>query len=362
MPSFERREQPGHRHRPRPSPRLRRPRLRGPAVHPADDDAAPPGVLEGLRRVEVEAVVGHVTRLDREPARAVVEPAHEDDGLRPVEAHRGDDEHVVIAEREEVRALPHRPERAVALGGHRLEGPPAEVPGLEEQRGPPAVALRSGDHPPPPSRAPDLRVAEVGGRETLGRGGEDGVRRVLREDASVRARREALDLPRPVARVDEAQHAPVVHRAAREAASRVGAARGRREGDRQVPPAHEVGAHRVSPVHRAPVRAEGVVLVEEVVLAPEVREAVRVVHPPRGRREVPEWPPGVDVRRAPRRDETRRRHTTTANATTNVASPLLVPMTRNILCGRLTLLQERGYGSSFWAFSMSWTQNWMPLT
>ena len=56
--------------------------------------------------------------------------------------------------------------------------------------------------------------------------------------------------------------------------------------DRQVLPVQHVGADGVAPAHMAPRLAEGIVLVEEVVLALVEDEPVRVVHEVPRRREV----------------------------------------------------------------------------
>ena len=56
------------------------------------------------------------------------------------------------------------------------------------------------------------------------------------------------------------------------------------QGHRQLGPVHQVAADGVAPVQVAPLDAVGIVLVEQVVLAPEAKQAVRVVVPaaPRG--------------------------------------------------------------------------------
>lgn len=51
-------------------------------------------------------------------------------------------------------------------------------------------------------------------------------------------------------------------------------------------PVHQVGAHGVAPVHRPPDSVVRIVLVEEMVLARIIDEAVGVIHPPLRRREV----------------------------------------------------------------------------
>ena len=58
------------------------------------------------------------------------------------------------------------------------------------------------------------------------------------------------------------------------------------ECDRQVFPVQQVAAHTMSPAHMPPPVAERVVLVEQVILAVEEHEPVRVVHEVRWRREV----------------------------------------------------------------------------
>ena len=55
------------------------------------------------------------------------------------------------------------------------------------------------------------------------------------------------------------------------------------QGDRQVLPVHEVAAHLVAPSHVSPRVAEAGVLIEQVVFAAEIDEAVRVVRPVRRR-------------------------------------------------------------------------------
>src|SRR5262245_22232695 len=64
-----------------------------------------------------------------------------------------------------------------------------------------------------------------------------------------------------------------------------------------MPPVDEIGAHRVSPAHVAPGIAERIVLIEEVVLALEEDEPVRVVHEVPLGREVEAWPMRVVQRR-----------------------------------------------------------------
>ena len=69
-----------------------------------------------------------------------------------------------------------------------------------------------------------------------------------------------------------------------------------RERDRQLLPVHEVAAHRVAPATCCPSSSPyGVVLVEEVVLAVEVDQAVGVVHPVLRRRVVGHRTVGVVV-------------------------------------------------------------------
>jgi hypothetical protein len=57
-------------------------------------------------------------------------------------------------------------------------------------------------------------------------------------------------------------------------------------GDRQLVPMKQVGADGMAPAHVAPLISEGIVLKEEMVLALEVDEAIRVVRPVCGGREV----------------------------------------------------------------------------
>ena len=59
---------------------------------------------------------------------------------------------------------------------------------------------------------------------------------------------------------------------------------------RQVLPPQQVAAHGVAPAHMPPFVALGVVLVEEVILAVEEDQPVRVVHEVLRRREVEERP------------------------------------------------------------------------
>ena len=67
-------------------------------------------------------------------------------------------------------------------------------------------------------------------------------------------------------------------RAASEAAILIRAAGSGRQRDRSLSPMHQVPAHGVTPVHRAPEGAVGVVLIEDVIL-PIPDERDRIVHP-----------------------------------------------------------------------------------
>src|SRR5262245_53237266 len=86
--------------------------------------------------------------------------------------------------------------------------------------------------------------------------------------------------------VDQRWYAVVVHRAARPAAIRVGAAGGWRARNRQVFPMHQVVADGVAPMNSAVKWAIGIVLVEHVIAAQPLNQAVWVVEPAMRRQEV----------------------------------------------------------------------------
>ena len=160
------------------------------------------------------------------------------------------------------------------------------------------------DHDPAPGRRvpEDLGIAEVREAQV-----EHRVARVLRPGATaVAARGQVLGLPVvAMARIDgdearrtgrtakAARVGLVHHRAAREDHHPAFFA----QGHLQVLPAQEVAAHGVAPAHVSPAVAEGVVLIEEVVLAVEKDEAVGVVHEVAGRGEVEAWPQRLGVGR-----------------------------------------------------------------
>ena len=86
-----------------------------------------------------------------------------------------------------------------------------------------------------------------------------------------------------------------LYRAAGEASRRVVAAV-RSQGGGQPLPADQASALHVSPVHGAPLVGVGVVLIKKMVFPLVEREAVGVVHPADGGRQVEGGPlPGEDV-------------------------------------------------------------------
>ena len=163
------------------------------------------------------------------------------------------------------------------------------------------LVRQHGDHDPAPRRlVPErLRIAEVLQAQI-----EHRVLGVLRpRPAAVVAVGEVLRLLAvSVSRVDgdearavgprcrakPARVVPVDDDAAREDHHPVGFV----QGDRQVLPVQQVGADGVAPAHMAPLLAQRVVLVEQVVLALVEDEPVRVVHEVARWREVelrPQW-------------------------------------------------------------------------
>ena len=207
---------------------------------------------------------------------------------------------------EEVRALP-QPVHG-ALGAEVAERFPAPEVGGGVEADLLLVGERDHHHPAAGGLVPeDLGVAEVPGPDV-----EHGVPPVLApRPAGVHAHREVLrlavvavpgvDRDEAGGRVGAAEPArvpPVVDGAAGEGHDAVLLP----QGEGEVAPAQHVGARRVPPAHVPPDVALGVVLVEEVVLAAEVHEPVRVVHEVARRREVVERPPGV-ARLRGRRDD-----------------------------------------------------------
>ncbi len=69
------------------------------------------------------------------------------------------------------------------------------------------------------------------------------------------------------------------HGTPREAAILIGAFLAWRKRDRQIFPVHEIIADSMPPVHRSPVRAVWVVLVEHVVAATPLNESVWIIEP-----------------------------------------------------------------------------------
>ena len=144
-------------------------------------------------------------------------------------------------------------------------------------------------HPAPGGRVPQhLGIAErcrVGVEHRVARIGGEGAAAI---DAGrdllclLRVGRARIDRDQPAAAVGK-QPASVVAVVHRRAAERL-ACRRFAERDRQLAPAHQVGADRVSPMNVAGLRLERIVLVEQMVLALMEDQAVGIIHEPLCRR------------------------------------------------------------------------------
>ena len=270
-------------------------------AHPADHHAPALGVHRGLRRVEVVAVVDGLGRRGRlEVAGLGIEVGHRPDGRvdhAGLLVHGRGDEDVAPVDLKDVGALAHP-----AIGGVE-EGPVHELPvvevlaAVEENLALFAIDVAAQDQVPGVLTAPDLGVARV--RAVADRGVRDGWddHALLGEvvegvavgghDVQLGGRQLALDRLVDVVgvglvvvdtRIEEVQLAILLDRAAGEAAVLV-LGLGREERDVVLLPAHEILAGHMAPADGAPGGRIGEMLVEEVVLALVVDEAVGVVHP-----------------------------------------------------------------------------------
>ena len=276
----------------------------GPALHPGHQDAAAVGGKRCLRGVKIKTVVDRLHALAGKGVGGGVVAAQQGHRVVPgVElavgggAHllRADEQHLRAVQREEVRAFPHFAQRAAAGVQHGHILPVVAVRAFKQQDAALFGFVAGRRHAVVGSVfGPDLRVAEVGGAEALRQhaGGDDRVGGVLGEIAAV-AHGHALGLQLLVAGGDglhagvQQQQLAVRQRdgAAGKAPGRVGGGV-RREGAGQIVPVQQVGAGGVAPVHGAPDRVVGVVLVKQVVAAAVITEAVGVVHPPDNGRQV----------------------------------------------------------------------------
>ena len=270
----------------------------GPVAHPPDPQPPAVGrrdVLVGQAGVEVLAVV-HPERqavgVVVDEARAVeradeVLRARAADAPARVEVHVEHPAHVlrvaVDRQREEVGALPR------AAGGACGAEVAQHLPALEIGRGEEphlALAREHADHDPAlRGLVPEhLRVAMIAARQI-----EHRVARVLRPGApAIVAERQVLRLPLlGVARVDRDEarraravpHSPLVFEASTTALpEKIMMPSSSRMASGQMLPSQQVAADGVAPAHMPPLVALGVVLVEEVVLAVEEDQPVRVVH------------------------------------------------------------------------------------
>ena len=268
---------------------------------------------EDLRRVEVEALVEllkppvqELHALEREMPREVAR-------LEAIlvfilfrrEALRAEEQHVVAAELEQVRALPHVAELLVLRRDLAARRPVARALVLVDEHGARLVfALRAEHEVAPPVAIEDVGVAVVA-RVARGIRRQDDLlfrdRPVVPQRAeALRGRAHACRVLR-VARVEYA-HAPVLDEAAAGVAAvlvmRV--ARPHRELRHRV--VHEVARRRVRPALVLVLAAQRVPLVEDVRDAARVDEPVRVVDEPERHLEVEPIVPAVsEWKRRPHR-------------------------------------------------------------
>lgn len=134
---------------------------------------------------------------------------------------------------------------------------------------------------------PDLGVTKVHD-VVLRRSLDDGA--MLDEPDAVDTGGQALDLtdrafvthvPEPgVPGIDQCQGISAHHRATGKTTVAVEVIAGRQRNG-QMLPMDQIGTLGMPPIHRAPFRFEGVVLIENVVFATKVHHPIRVVHPAR---------------------------------------------------------------------------------
>ena len=206
--------------------------------------------------------------------------------------HGADHQHLLAVQLKEVGALPHNAVFAAA-GVQNGDVFPVETVGAVEQQGRAALCFALPDQHGGIAAVrllPDLGVAEIKAAEAFGQAGfvqhgilsqldvveaiSDGdalglhipglaVRLLFPADAGVKQQLAAVGQLRG--------------RAGETAVFVAGAVRGQGRG--QIVPVQQVGADGMAPMHGAPYRLVGVILVEQVVLALVIREAVGVVHP-----------------------------------------------------------------------------------
>ena len=162
----------GQAHLPKPQPVFIPCILAGiPVLHPSDHDPPPVRGQQGLRGIEIDAVVNGLIRLRKKAPLLLVKRADLTD--RPVAVMvfkafrqhilRTDKQHMLSFEREKVRAFPHQAEASVILRQNTPERPVKPVLTAVQQKHTPLVLPAGTDHAAIAAVfcPPDFRVAEI---------------------------------------------------------------------------------------------------------------------------------------------------------------------------------------------------------
>ena len=238
-----------------------------------------------MRRVIVESPIVFAAGGPLELSGLIIEIAHKVDAGALAAAHGGKHQHIFVAQREEIRALPHVSPLAAAFGQDIEKLPVQKIGRAVYKRLGFAATAGAADHVVKTVVLPHLRIAEAVGTHALG-SRQHGVALVFVELDAVLAPGNALGLLKPVAVVAGAgvHHPQLVadHDGTAGKTAALGVivvffAGGQRH--RKVIPVEQVLAHRMTPKHAVPKTGIGIVLIEEMILAFEVDQAVGVVQP-----------------------------------------------------------------------------------
>ena len=193
-----------------------------------------------------------------------------------------------VAKGDQVGALPHRTEAALAARQHAAILPVKQILRGKQQCRAVAVQARAADEVKHTIRlAPELWIAEICRIHTGRRAGDRVVFVFLKCDAVVAPRKTLRLHAAPIliayARIQKIQSLSHDQRAAGEAAALLMhlIRLARHERGRKLRPVQQIAADRVPPARLAPGQTEGVILIENVVFALVPDQSVRVVDPAR---------------------------------------------------------------------------------
>ena len=273
-----------------------------PGFHPGDQNSAAVRSLCGLRRIIVQSVIRGLHPVPAKEMIFLFIFSDQKQGvisvmkLRPFRRHilRGDDQHscipVRISHREKVGTFPHPSYPVFTAVQDGTEFPVSQIHGGKQHDLSAAIRRSATDN-----RIiyavllPELRIPEILQAASLRkqRGIDDRIFRNLFIIRSIPLS-QALYLPDllfPIrvfqlryARIEKDMLSVRFDGASGEHADFV-VFLVRSQSSRQIFPPDEILCLRMSPVHRVPADAVGIILIEKMAVSPVKRESVRVVHP-----------------------------------------------------------------------------------